>query len=200
MAKHKKRKAFTIIEIVVSIVIIGILFIVFYSRSEISNEQAKITGVKTDFRVFYTAVKSVGLEDQLYLLSEDEFEKRLNHNLDIPLQFTDGVSAEKDPWGYEYVYVTHLDKDAQTFYIMFASKGKARPEELTLDDVIKTSQAWVSRPEESQCRFYFAVKQTRTEFSALDKENTIDAEVFENLKEMAHEALYDPEEDGYPYG
>ena len=199
MNKPKQNKAFTIIEMVIIIVIIGILFIVFYSRSEIYNEQTKIVGVKTDYRVFYAATKSVGLEDQLYLLSEDEFEERLNHNLDIPLQFTNGMSAEKDPWGYEYVYVTHSDKDTQTFYIMYASKGKARPEEFILDDVIKTSHAWVSRPGESQCRLFFAVKQTRTEFSALNKEDPIDAEVFENLKEKAHLVLYDAAEDMYPY-
>ena len=57
-----KRKAFTLIELLIVIAIIGILFIVLVSKVDFATDKAKATGVQTDFRAFQVAIESVAKE------------------------------------------------------------------------------------------------------------------------------------------
>ena len=59
----KKRKAFTLIELLIVIAIIGILFIVLVSKVDFATDKAKATGVQTDFRSFQVAIESVAKEN-----------------------------------------------------------------------------------------------------------------------------------------
>ena len=57
-----KRKAFTLIELLIVIAIIGILFIVLVSKVDFATDKAKATGVQTDFRSFQLAFETVSRE------------------------------------------------------------------------------------------------------------------------------------------
>ena len=65
MFKHNvtKRKAFTLIELLIVIAIIGILFIVLISKVDFASDKAKATGVQTDFRSFQLAFETVSREN-----------------------------------------------------------------------------------------------------------------------------------------
>ena len=58
-----KRKAFTLIELLIVIAIIGILFIVLISKVDFATDKAKATGVQTDFRSFQVAFETVAKEN-----------------------------------------------------------------------------------------------------------------------------------------
>ena len=58
-----KRKAFTLIEILIVIAIIGILFIVLVSKVDFATDKAKASGVQTDFRSFQMAFDTVAKEN-----------------------------------------------------------------------------------------------------------------------------------------
>lgn len=58
-----KKKAFTLIELLIVIAIIGILFIVLVSKVDFATDKAKATGVQTDFRSFQVAIESVAKEN-----------------------------------------------------------------------------------------------------------------------------------------
>ena len=58
-----KRKAFTLIELLIVIAIIGILFIVLVSKVDFASDKAKATGVQTDFRSFQMAFDTVAKEN-----------------------------------------------------------------------------------------------------------------------------------------
>ena len=58
-----KRKAFTLIELLIVIAIIGILFIVLISKVDFATDKAKATGVQTDFRSFQLALETVAREN-----------------------------------------------------------------------------------------------------------------------------------------
>ena len=60
--KHNpnKRKAFTLIELLIVIAIIGILFIVLVSKVDFATDKAKASGVQTDFRSFQMASRMMG--------------------------------------------------------------------------------------------------------------------------------------------
>ena len=171
--RKRQSKAFSLIEIILVIIVIAILFVVFTSRSDNTTNSAKIAGVKTDFRAFYTALKQVGLEDQIYTLSEDEFEKRLNGYLDPQLQFKDGISNMQDPWGKEYIYNVVVEN--KTSYVMFASQGHDSDEViLTLDEVVKAAS--------NEAKIHLTVKQIGTIFQGVDTENEEDTTAVNNLK------------------
>ena len=59
----KKRKAFTLIELLIVIAIIGILFIVLVSKVDVATDKAKASGVQTDFRSFQMAFDTVAKEN-----------------------------------------------------------------------------------------------------------------------------------------
>ena len=59
---NTKRKAFTLIELLIVIAIIGILFIVLVSKVDFATDKAKTTGVQTDFRSFQVAFEQVARE------------------------------------------------------------------------------------------------------------------------------------------
>ncbi len=106
--KHnfKQKKGFTLVELLVVIVIIGILFVVLVSRVDFSSNNARTSGVQTDMRSFQTAIRVVALKEQG--LNDNVFElvESLNNNLDehLALEVKDGViqSTGTDPWGTEY--------------------------------------------------------------------------------------------------
>ena len=58
-----KKQAFTLIELLIVIAIIGILFIVLVSKVDFATDKAKATGVQTDFRSFQLAFDTVAKEN-----------------------------------------------------------------------------------------------------------------------------------------
>ena len=60
--KHVNKKAFTLIELLIVIAIIGILFVVLVSSVGRMIDKAKISGVQTDFRSYQYAVEQVARE------------------------------------------------------------------------------------------------------------------------------------------
>lgn len=173
------------VELVLVIIVIGILFVAFVSKTDSTTEKAKIAGVQTDFRSFYTALKAVGLENQLYTLSDDEFEDLLNANLDKQLQFKNGICKWKDPWGEPYAYSTFTDDKQKTRYIMFASKGGRDSIELGIEDI--------ARADSDEMNITMAVKQVDTQFcgmttaetDGMTEEELTEVEIFTNLKDEA---------------
>ena len=57
------KRAFTLIELLIVIAIIGILFIVLVSKVDFATDKAKATGVQTDFRSFQLAFETVSREN-----------------------------------------------------------------------------------------------------------------------------------------
>ena len=64
--QFKNKKAFTLIELLIVIAIIGILFIVLVSKVDFATDKAKASGVQTDFRSFQTAFEQVARENSGY--------------------------------------------------------------------------------------------------------------------------------------
>ena len=62
-SNFNKKKAFTLIELLIVIAIIGILFIVLVSKVDFATDKAKASGVQTDFRSFQVALETVSKEN-----------------------------------------------------------------------------------------------------------------------------------------
>ena len=57
-----KKRAFTLVELLIVIAIIGILFIVLITKVDFATNKSKASGVQTDFRSFQVAIESVAKE------------------------------------------------------------------------------------------------------------------------------------------
>ena len=57
-AKQRKR-AFTLVEILIVVAVIGILFVTLVPRIDFAGDKARETGIKTDFRAFELAAEQI---------------------------------------------------------------------------------------------------------------------------------------------
>ena len=121
-----KRKAFTLIELLIVIAIIGILFIVLISKVDFATDKAKISGVQTDFRSFQVALHTVATENQGFTDDIDMLIKQVNKNLDESMKLSqdnDAIKSNaKDPWGNNYNLI-YEDTDDTNGIVTIISAG-----------------------------------------------------------------------------
>lgn len=185
--RFHRRKAFTLVELLLVVVVIGVLFVSTAQRIDNVTDKSKVAGVQTDFREFYKATKAVGLEKQLYLLTSSEFEEKLNDKLDPSLKFINGICEGKDPWKTAYRYTTKVE--GKTFYILFTSNGGRNYQEFVLDSVEAlggTEEGTdIIEKEEFKAKLNLYMKQENTTFYALSEEdNGVRAELAEEAENL----------------
>ena len=101
-----KKKAFTLIEVLVVLVILSILFIVLVSKVDFSVTQSKEMTVSTDFLAYQLAIEEVCLEKKDLVADMSVLRDNLNIYLEYDLMVeADGgslVTNRTDPWGTTY--------------------------------------------------------------------------------------------------
>ena len=130
---NKKKKGFTLVEILVVIVVIGLLFMVFVPRIDFASYSARETGVKSDFRSFSLAAEQLFRENSgLAFVTnttagdtcKTDIEAKLNKYLDPALQFISGSCAQADPWNQKYKLYTNAKKGTNNGTLTFVCTGK----------------------------------------------------------------------------
>lgn len=104
--KKNKKKAFTLVEILIVVAVIGILFVALVPRIDFAGDKARETAVKNDFRSFELAAEQylrekagIEISDKIGLYERDT----INMYLDNALKFDeDGVCTKNDPWNTKY--------------------------------------------------------------------------------------------------
>lgn len=100
--KKQNKKAFTLIELLIVIAIIGILFIVLVSKVDFATDKAKASGVQTDFRSFQLAFEQVAKENAGFnTFGWDEGDTngdRVRNSYDVGDTNKDGVMDEGETW------------------------------------------------------------------------------------------------------
>ena len=111
-----KRKAFTLVEILIVICVISILFVVLVSRVDFATDKSRQAGVQNDFHAMQSALHVIALENNSFTGDITQLADELNKNLDseLSVRVENGVikTDAKDPWGSEYVL--EYDKPADT--------------------------------------------------------------------------------------
>ena len=101
---HNKKKAFTMVEVLIALAIIAIIFIVLLANVDFAPDKANEAGLQQIFRSYQNACQSVGL--QLSGFNDDKYDlvNYLNKKLDPELHLSlsaDGefITTAVDPWG-----------------------------------------------------------------------------------------------------
>lgn len=138
--KAKKGKGFTLVEILVVILIIGLLFVFLVPKISSSTDKAREVGLKTDFHSYEVAFESVmkeksGLGENAGLADEEAVVTAVNEYLDPALKITydaAGSKAEKkDPWNNQYSFIAAPEADSNNGAVAIISGGKNSSVETT---------------------------------------------------------------------
>ena len=133
----KRKTGFTLVEILVVILIIGLLFVFLVPKIDSSTDKARETGIKTDFRSYQTAFEAVAREHGGFgenaITNEAKAIQLINGYLDPALKIgaaTDGGNgagydvAKKDPWNNEYIFTYAAKEDSNNGYVSVRTMGK----------------------------------------------------------------------------
>jgi type II secretion system protein G len=129
----KRRTGFTLVEILVVILIIGLLFVFLVPKIDSSTDKARETGIKTDMRSYQTAFESVAREQGGLgvnaIASEEKAIQLINGYLDPALKITyaagDAMEAAKeDPWNNNYLVEVNQKAASNNGYVSVRTMGK----------------------------------------------------------------------------
>lgn len=118
--RHSRRKGFTLVELMVVIVIIGLLAGIVAVNVVGMDEEAKKSKAKAECEAIYSAIGIYKLEngdypEQLEQLMENEKNKK----------YLSGYSqVPKDPWGNEYVYNTDSIETGEYIITCYGKDGQ----------------------------------------------------------------------------
>ena len=109
--KRKSDSGFTLIELMIVIVIIGILATMLIPKIMNAPDDAKRTAAKADIKTIESALKLYRLDTGTYPTTEQGLEALIRKPDMAPVPkkwrdggYLDGTSVPKDPWGNPYYY------------------------------------------------------------------------------------------------
>ena len=112
--KHTK-KAFTLLELMIVLLILSILFLALVARVDFSMQETKEMNVKTDFLAYQLAIEQVALEnkelsDNMTTLC-DQLNIHLEYDLLVSANGGSIITTREDPWGkpYNFEYLRTSD-------------------------------------------------------------------------------------------
>ncbi len=111
--KLQDRRGFTLIELMIVIVIVGILATLLIPRIMERPEEARRVKAKMDIRTIESALKLYKIDSGEYPTTEQGLEALINKpdTAPVPMKwrdggYLDGNSVPKDPWGNPYNYAS----------------------------------------------------------------------------------------------
>ncbi len=135
----KNNKGFTIIEILVVLVILGILGSLIVPKLLDKPDEARITKTKLDIRAIESALKIYKLENSIYPTTEQGLEALITQTgiEPVPVNFKKGGYLDggvpKDPWGGTYIYRSPGENDRDYEIISYGADRKEGGEGVNAD-------------------------------------------------------------------
>lgn len=134
--QNKKRGAFSLIELMVVIVILGLLAAIVVPNLVGKSDEAKVKLASVQMKQLEEALKLFRLDNGRYPTTEEGLEILVEKSDDVELPnysksgYLGGKTLPKDPWGRTFVYVSKGD---EVEIISLGSDGKEGGEEMATD-------------------------------------------------------------------
>ncbi len=129
--KTKDGKGFTLIELMIVIVIIGILATLLIPRIMERPEEARRIKAKMDIKTIESALKLYKIDNGVYPSTEQGLEALIKKPTTSPLPkkwrdggYLEGTSVPKDPWGNPYYYTAGGPEGRDYEIISYGNDGQ----------------------------------------------------------------------------
>lgn len=135
----RNNKGFTIIEILVVLVILGILATLMVPKLMNKPDEAKVTAAKVNIKAIESALKIYKLDNGMYPTTSQGLAALIKKpdSDPIPKNYKTGGYLEesdmKDPWGNDFVYRCPGDNDRDFDIISYGADGKEGGEGFNAD-------------------------------------------------------------------
>jgi len=134
----KNNKGFTIIEILVVLVILGILGSLIVPKLLDKPDEARVTKAQLDIKAIESALKIYKLENSIYPTTEQGLQALVKQTdiEPVPASFKKGGYLEdvpKDPWGGDYIYRSPGDEERDYEIISYGADRKEGGEGVNAD-------------------------------------------------------------------
>jgi general secretion pathway protein G len=127
----KNRKGFTLIEIMVVVVILGILATIVLTNVMGREDEARINAAKTQIRALEGALDGFKLDNGFYPATDQGLEALIKRPETgrIPNKWKDGgylkpARIPKDPWGQDYHYYSPGNENREYEIISYGADGE----------------------------------------------------------------------------
>lgn len=123
---------FTLIELMIVVVIIGVLAVVVVPNMMGAADDAKVTAAKAQIRSLDTALTNYKLKFNKYPSTGEGLQALINNSKQ---NFLQQDNVPKDPWGYEYVYTSPGAKGHAYEIVCYGEDGQPGGSEYGTDIV-----------------------------------------------------------------
>jgi general secretion pathway protein G len=138
--RNVKSSGFSLIELMVVMVILGLLAAALVPRIMDRPDEARVTKAKTDIRALQTALRFYKLDNGRYPTTEQGLEA-LVEEPDIPPEprnyrrggYLEAENIPADPWGNDYIYRAPGENDRDYEIISLGADGEEGGEEYDSD-------------------------------------------------------------------
>ena len=124
---HRLRNGFTLIELMVVLLIIGVLAALIVPNVLDRADDARVTAARTDVNNLMQALKLYKLDNQRYPTAEQGLQALLTKPTSVPVPLSWKSYLDKlptDPWGRAYIYLNPGIK-AEVDVMSFGADGQA---------------------------------------------------------------------------
>lgn len=138
--KIRNLKGFSLIELMVVIVILGLLATFLLPKIIDRPDEARITKAKSDIKAIESALKLYKLDNGFYPTTEQGLSALITKPTIEPIPknwkrggYLDTNSIPKDPWGNNYIYRSPGEEDRDYEIISLGADGKEGGEGINAD-------------------------------------------------------------------
>ncbi len=126
--QHRSRKAFTMVELMAVIIIVGLLFATAVGTFMGRTDKAKVTTSKASLKVLHNAVLQFKMDTGQYPSEEDGLLALIEEPMDIdhwaPEGYLESTDLPVDAWNNEFVYMLNPDSGKPFVIISYGANGE----------------------------------------------------------------------------
>jgi general secretion pathway protein G len=109
--KDRKRKGFTLVEIMAVIIIIGLLAAIVSVNFLGQTDKARVVTTKANLKMLHHAVAQFKMDTGRYPTEEEGLKVLIEQPSDVkgyqPGGYLDSTEVPKDAWGHDFIYVAY---------------------------------------------------------------------------------------------
>jgi general secretion pathway protein G len=135
--KNKKRKGFTLVEIMAVIIIIGLLAAIGAMNFLGQTDKARVITTKANLKMLHHAVAQFKMDTGRYPTQEEGLNILIEKPADVTNYqeggYLDSTTVPKDAWGRDFIYVAYPESGKPYVIISYGADGQEGGESYDAD-------------------------------------------------------------------